>query len=399
MRDTASQTLARLEADETDLRKKVDLWRSGFAAAAASAGLAEDATIGMANAALDIWRTLPDLLSERQNRNRRVRGMARDMEVFEGEVATLSGSLAPDLCPIPADVAAGMLNDRVTKARAADNQRKTLTTALERNELAHARHVTEAFGLEAHQQQLASAASVQPDQLTAVLVDLVERRKLLASEELCRNRFIEQADGLDDEAVRAALVDFDRISAVVEIERLEAEDSRQVNRLADLRAGEADNLRRRQELEKGTGAERAVFEKLAAEQEAKELARLWVVLKLAGSLLSHSMETYRQQQADPVMNRAGEVFSDLTGGRFARLIQVYDDNDELQLAVERKTGEQVPLSGLSEGTGDQLYLALRLAFLQDYCARNEPAPLVLSLMDTARRELGDDVDLVRLDRA
>jgi uncharacterized protein YhaN len=145
------------------------------------------------------------------------------------------------------------------------------------------------------------------------------------------------------------------------------------------------------------------------------------------------METYRQQQADPVMTRAGEVFSDLTGGRFARLLQVYDDNDELQLAVERKTGEQVPLSGLSEGTGDQLYLALRLAFLQDYCARNEPAPLVLddifqtfddertaaglrtlaessgafqsilfthqvSLMDTAQRELGDDVDLVRLDR-
>jgi uncharacterized protein YhaN len=433
MRDTASQTLARLEADETDLRKKVDLWRSGFAAAAASAGLAEDATIDMANAALDIWRTLPDLLSERQNRNRRVRGMARDMEAFQGEVTTLSGSLAPDLCSIPADVAAGMLNDRVTKARAADNQRKTLTTALERNELAHARYITEAVGLDAQRQNLAGAAAVPPDQLAAVLADLVERRRLLASEELCRNRFIERADGLDEEAVRVALVDFDRISAGVEIERLEAEDSRQVNRLADLRAGEADNLRRRQELEKGTGAERAVFEKLAAEQEAKELARRWLVLKLAGSLLSHSIETYRQQQADPVMTRAGEVFSDLTGGRFARLIQVYDDNDELQLAVERKTGEQVPLSGLSEGTGDQLYLALRLAFLQDYCARNEPAPLVLddifqtfddertaaglrtlaessgafqsilfthqmSLMDTAQRELGDDVDLVRLDR-
>ncbi|WP_313601702.1 AAA family ATPase [Rhizobium sp.] len=434
MRDTASQTLKRLEADEADLRDKADLWRSGFAAAASSAGLAEDATIDMANAALDIWRTLPDLLSERQNRDRRVRGMTRDMEAFESEIVTLSRSLAPDLASIPADVAGGMLNERVTKARAADNQRKTLATALERNELAHARHVTEAVGLDAQRQKLANAAAVPADQLAAVHADLVERRRLLASEELCRNRFIEQADGLDEEAVRAALVDFDRISAGVEIERLEAEDSRQVNRLADLRAGEADNLRRRQELEKGTGAERAVFEKLAAEQEAKDLARRWVVLKLAGSLLSHSMETYRQQQADPVMTRAGEVFSDLTGGRFARLIQVYDDNDELQLAVERKTGEQVPLSGLSEGTGDQLYLALRLAFLQDYCARNEPAPLVLddifqtfddertaaglrtlaessgafqsilfthqmSLMDTAQRELGDDVDLVRLDRA
>ncbi len=434
MRDTASHTLSRLEADETDLRAKADLWRSGFAAAATSAGLAEDATIEMAHAALDIWRTLPDLLSERENRDRRVRGMARDMDAFEAEIMTLCRALALDLVSIPADVAGGMLNDLVTKARAADNQRRTLATALERNDLAHARHAAETSRLEADRNELAITAAVQPDGLAAVLADLVERRRLLASEELCRNRFIEQADGLQEGAIRVALVDFDRIIAGAEIERLEAEDSRQVNRLADLRAAEADNLRRRQELEKGTGAERAVFEKLAAEEEAKDLARRWVVLKLAGSLLAHSMETYRQQQADPVMTRAGDVFSDLTGGRFTRLLQVYDDNDDLQLAVERKTGEQVPLSGLSEGTGDQLYLALRLAFLEDYCRRNEPAPLVLddifqtfddertaaglrtlaassgafqsvlfthqkSLLDAAQRELGDDVDLVRLDRA
>ncbi len=434
MRDTASQTLKRLETDEADLRNKVDLWRSGFAAASSSAGLPEDATIEMANAALDIWRTLPDLLSERENRDRRVRGMARDMEAFETEISTFCRSLAPDLLSIPADVAGGLLNDRVTKARAADNQRSTLSAALERSEFSHAQHIAEAARLSAERTELATAATVQPDRLEAVLADLVERRRLVANEGQCRARFIQQADGLEEEAVRTALVGFDRISAGVEIERLEAEDSRQINRLADLRAAEADNLRRRQELEKGTGAERAVFEKLAAEQEAKDLARRWVVLKLAGAMLGHSMEAYRERQADPVMTRAGEVFSLLTGNRFSRLLQVYDDNDDLQLAVERKTGEQVPLSGLSEGTGDQLYLALRLAFLEDYCRRNEPAPLALddifqtfddertaaglrtlaassgafqsilfthqtSLLDAAERELGGDVDLVRLDRA
>lgn len=434
MRDTASQTLKRLETDESDLRNKAELWRTGFAAASLSAGLPEDATIEMANAALDIWRTLPDLLSERENRDRRVRGMARDMETFEADIAALCRSIAPDLVSIPADVAGGLLNERVTKTRAAENQRMTLATALERNQLAHARHVTEAAGLESQRNELAATLAVQPDMLGSVLADLVERRRLLASEDQCRIRFIEQAEGLEEDAVREALVDFDRIAAASEIERLDADDSRQVNLLSDLRAASADNLRRRQELEKGIGAERAVFEKLSAEEEAKDLARRWVVLKLAGSLLAHSMETYRQQQADPVMVRAGEVFSDLTGGRFARLIQVYDDNDDLQLAVERRTGEQVPLSGLSEGTGDQLYLALRLAFLEDYCRRNEPAPLVLddifqtfddertaaglrtlgassgsfqsilfthqmSLMEAAQHELGDDVDLIRLDRA
>ena len=31
---------------------------------------------------------------------------------------------------------------------------------------------------------------------------------------------------------------------------------------------------------------------------------------------------------------------------------------------------------MSEGTRDQLYLALRLAYLEDYAARSEPAPFI-----------------------
>jgi uncharacterized protein YhaN len=433
MRDTARQALKKLEAGETDLRAKIDVWRTGFAAAASLAGLAEDATVEMATAALDIWRVLPDLLSERENRNRRVRGMTRDMEAFEDEIATFCRTVASDLSSLPADAAGRMLNDRVNVARAAGNQRTAHAAALERVELAHARYLVEAERIDTERRELASIVDVEPESLVVVLANLRERAMLLANVDQSRTRFSEQADGADEEQVRVSLVDFDRITAGVEIERLEAEDSRQVNRLADLRTAEADNLRRRQDMEKGTGAERAAFDKLAAEQEARELARRWVVLRLAGSMLSQSMESYRERQADPVMKRAGEVFCELTGGRFSRLLQVYNDNDDLQLAVERDGGEQVPLVGLSEGTGDQLYLALRLAFLEDYCRRNEPAPLVLddifqtfddertaaglrtlaasagafqtllfthqtSLMDAAQRELGDGVDLIRLDR-
>jgi uncharacterized protein YhaN len=148
-------------------------------------------------------------------------------------------------------------------------------------------------------------------------------------------------------------------------------------------------------------------------------------------MLGTSMEAYRERQADPVMKRAGDIFSVLTGSRFSRLVQDYGSDDELQLLAERATGERVPLSGLSEGTGDQLYLALRLAFLEDYSARNEPAPLIvddifqtfdddrtaaglnalagtvgrfqtilftheMSVVDIARREIGKDLDLIQL---
>ena len=39
--------------------------------------------------------------------------------------------------------------------------------------------------------------------------------------------------------------------------------------------------------------------------------------------------------------------------------------------------EVVTVEGMSDGTGDQLYLALRLAGLQDYLERNEPIPFIV----------------------
>src|SRR5690606_32528366 len=134
--------------------------------------------------------------------------------------------------------------------------------------------------------------------------------------------------------------------AEVDLDRLKADEERLVERMRALDIARAENDRRRRELETGIGAEGAVLRKLSAETEARELARRWVVLKLAAGLLSSSMEAYRERQADPVMKRAGELFAGLTGGRFSRLLQLYDERDELQLAVERRSGEQVPLDGL-----------------------------------------------------
>jgi Uncharacterized conserved protein len=432
-RHAAEEALARLEEQETGLSRQVERWRLDFSQAAVLAGLADGATVEMALAALDVWRSVPDQLSERENRNRRVRGMSRDMETFEQEVRSLCTAVAADLASLPADVAIGMLNERAAAANTDANRRQGLVAALAKAEVQLERHGTEQQAISEEMKELARLVSAPVEELAHVLEDLQQKARLEDSLRQCRARFAEHADGTSEDEARSALAEFDRVAAALEIEDLEAKDSHQVDRIAALRAAEADIQRRRRELETGIGAERAVFQKLAAEEEARDLARRWVVLKLASSLLASSMEAYRERQADPVMQRAGRLFCDLTGGRFARLVQLYDERDELQLAVERKTGEQVPLAGLSEGTGDQLYLALRLAFLEDYCSRNEPAPLILddifqtfddertaagirtlaaagscfqtilfthqkSLVETARREVGADLDLINLER-
>ena len=84
------------------------------------------------------------------------------------------------------------------------------------------------------------------------------------------------------------------------------------------------------------------------------------------------------------MARASGLFAALTGGAFSGIVQSYREDGVEALFGTRANGEEVcvvgpkeaPRGGLSEGTRDQLYLALRLAHVEDYAARAEPTPFI-----------------------
>lgn len=366
------ERIAALEAREAEMGAKLGAFHSRFAEACLAIGLHEHAEPVVAETALELWREVPGLISERDNRRRRVAGMRRDLATFEAGVATLVDTLAPDLRRLSADAAISLLQERAGDAKAAGERQRDLLQALA---------MADAAGERARQAVAESSerlAALMPDggDAGAIAARLQERERLRQRLAESRARLALQAEGRAEADIRTALEGFDRVAAGLDIERLEADDSAALERFADLNVRLADLRRERESLEKGVGAERAALERLSAEAEAKDLARQWVVLKLSAGLLNATMDSYREKQADPVMRRAGDLFSEITGGRFRRLVQLYDENDTLQLLAERTGGEQVPLTGLSEGTGDQLYLALRLAFIEDFARRNEPVPLI-----------------------
>ena len=47
------------------------------------------------------------------------------------------------------------------------------------------------------------------------------------------------------------------------------------------------------------------------------------------------------------------------------------------VGVRANGGEIVSVDGMSDGTADQLYLALRLAGLEEYLDKNEPIPFIV----------------------
>jgi len=107
-------------------------------------------------------------------------------------------------------------------------------------------------------------------------------------------------------------------------------------------------------------------------------AEQYTRLKLSELVLARAIEQYRVKNQGPLLRRAGEIFSRLTLGSFEGLMTDFGSKDEDILVGVRSDGkERVTVSGMSDGTADQLYLALRLASLERYFDNHSPLPFIL----------------------
>jgi uncharacterized protein YhaN len=90
------------------------------------------------------------------------------------------------------------------------------------------------------------------------------------------------------------------------------------------------------------------------------------------------MEQYRQANQGGVLGRASELFAGLTLGSFAGLqVELEGDGSFHLVGVRPADNALVPTSGMSEGTRDQMYLAVRVALLESYLERNPSLPLLV----------------------
>ena len=94
--------------------------------------------------------------------------------------------------------------------------------------------------------------------------------------------------------------------------------------------------------------------------------------------MHQAIERYRDKSQGPVLSRASALFQQITGGSFEGVRAEFDGNGNPMLVGVRTRGaEIVAVDGMSDGTADQLYLALRLAGLEEYLAKNEPLPFIV----------------------
>jgi uncharacterized protein YhaN len=387
----AQARIEELTTAQMEAANRRDSWLEQWALALPAIGLSANATPDEAEAALGAWKEVPDNIRERDLRTRRVAGMQRDIAKFDERAKTLVDALAPDLATMPADAAAKVLNDRLSQAKVAEARRTEaagrLAEATRNRNIADSALNTATAAVAALAAQLPNATD-----LTEFLTLSGERDKLLGTLSDRRVQLVAQADGHDEESLRTDLTAYDPDQAAATLKTLSGDDERLDQEAREVFSAQDRMNRERTQWEQGVGAEVALQQRRSAEAELAIAAREWVVLKLGAALIGRVIDFRRAGQHDPLIANASNLFATLTDNAYSCLGQDYDEQDTPRLVGQRKSGETVPVTGMSDGTRDQLYLALRLAYLEDYARRCEPAPFIgddiFTTFDDARTAQG-----------
>ena len=361
------------------LEEELAAWGENWRRNMAKIGIDADTGPSAALAVIESLKEARGQIQEAEVLKKRIDGIDRDGAEFKARVEELAGSLAPDLAAEPHDRAAELLNTRLTAARQSDAEYRSLAEQLAAAKKEEADAQKRISRCTAAIEALCAEARCASAEALAEMEGRAQRKKALLGERNDleqRLRALSAGATVDDFICEAQSVEPDSIGPVLEALAEEIEGLEQERSSLDQTIGT-----QRAELERMNGnagaAEHAeTGEALLAdlESEVEDYARL----KIAAVMLSRTIEQYREKHQGPLISRAGELFARMTLGAFDRLRAEYDEKGNPVMVGIRAGGAQsVAVEGMSDGTADQIYLALRLASLEQYLAQNEPLPFVV----------------------
>lgn len=239
----------------------------------------------------------------------------------------------------------------------------------------------------ARQQQIQVDALLQPLRVAAGIDDMAllgpaiarseERRQIEHEIRRIETALREAGDGQPLESLRTEAASIEPDQLQVELNRLGTEAGQVVEDISRLGARHGQLKAAFDALNGSDAAARAAARQQEAAAGMAEAAERYLRLKTAARLLQWSMERFRQTRQGPMLARASEIFQALTLGSFSRLLVDADSHDSPRLVSIRTDGNKpVEVPGLSEGTRDQLYLALRLAALDQQASQGSRMPLI-----------------------
>lgn len=362
----ARQALAGAEREAALAASRLAEWRAEWAAVQARLG--QDAATHPADAEvpLRLLEELGPLTARAQAQAGRIAELEQEVAGFRGACQELCAALSPGL-----DAA----TDPFSAARLLDAEREAHAARATRRDLLQRQQQAASLTRDKARQALAAAesgwravlaeAGAEAAGPALTRIALAEARAAEAAQLRACDQALEEAEAGPPEALRAELEalppgPLDAALEEAQASRAAAEQALEQAVIAQTRAEEA-----MARLEDAEAIGRAQAEQAAAAAGLGRTLEDALLMQLAGRMLDAALAQLQQGADDRLLRRIGAHFASLTGGAYAGVSAQEDDRGLLRLAALAADGAETLVEDLSEGTRDQLFLALRLVAIAD----------------------------------
>ena len=306
----------------------------------------------------------------------RINAMQARINEFDQRVHALCSALDPQLLRDPPELSVEKLAEQVERAveaqRVHDALSQKLVAAHEQRKSLSEQHQK----VDAARLSLFNIAGVANEPEFLEVVTRAEKIIRLEAE-------IEQLQR--DVALIRASDDRDEFEASL----ARSEQSVLEGELRDL----AERLRQQEQIKReadeAVGAARKEFAQLDGSSEValltEELSRKrsllatevdrYMPLIYARHLLNAAVSRFERDNQPAMIKTVSELLSQMTGGRYIEFDRT--GGSKQHILIRRADGVERTPEQLSTGTREQLYLAIRLAYVLHYCEKNQPLPIVI----------------------
>eukprot|EP00456_Euglypha_rotunda_P035992 TRINITY_DN276_c3_g2_i1.p1 TRINITY_DN276_c3_g2~~TRINITY_DN276_c3_g2_i1.p1 ORF type:complete len:1164 (+),score=321.96 TRINITY_DN276_c3_g2_i1:7427-10918(+) len=306
----------------------------------------------------------------------RLSAMQARLNEFAARVRPLCEDLASNLLSDPPELAIEKLSDQLD--RAAEAQKQFDQLCRERDQTADQHRLVESrtAKLVTENKELFAAAQVQTEIEFFEVVARAEKIAQLDSDIDQRTREIDLIRAGEDQE------EFERLLSQQEPDLLDNQRrdladqlnaAEQQKREADGAAAVAKNELARRD---GSGEAAILTDQLSRKRShlAAEVDR-YVPLVFARHLLSEAVRRFERENQPEMIDTVSRLINQMTAGRYVQFDRTTGNTQGI--LIRRYDGVERTPEQLSSGTREQLYLAIRLAYVLHYCRQNEPLPIVM----------------------
>ena len=373
----AQHDLQTLQDDAQIARQAVEHWSVQWDARLMEAGFLAGADPTVIEAQLADLDTMAGALeSMRRTQVDRIDKMQADLDHHAAAAKALAQRLLLALAAQPADAIAVALSASLAEARQAQARAHQLqtdvATAEQQLRSATLRHAQARASVDPLMQRACAATA---EALAAAIGRSDRWRALQLAMSAAEQAAIDGGDGLSLAQLQAEAADVPAASLVGELGNVVSQEDELVSALTAASAQRQAAATTLQGIAGTADAAKAEAQRQQALAGMADAVERYVKVFTAARLLRWSIEQYREAKQGPMLSAASTIFARLTLGSFDRLVVDFE-HEPPQLQGRRPNGSVVDIEGMSEGTQDQLFLALRLAALDLHLDHAQVLPFV-----------------------